>query len=254
MKTTKMVTKKNILTQLSALGVKNGHILLVHSALSKFGHVAGGADTVIDALLEAVGPDGTILVPTLTGSEALSPSNPPIFNVKTTPCWTGIIPETFRKRPEAVRSLHPTHSVAAIGNRAREITRNHENCSTPCGRGSPYDKLVKMGGFVLLLGVTLESCTLLHSAEEFANLPYHMQPDSVDAQVTDEQGKTKIVRLGIHRYGSPRDFEKLEPLLLENDAMKITTIGQSPVRLIDAARLLEIVMACLSKDPEFLLK
>jgi aminoglycoside 3-N-acetyltransferase len=125
------VTRMMISDRLRSLGVKNGDILLVHSSLSRFGHVEGGADAVIDGILDAVGTEGTVLVPTLTGSDKLSPANPPIFDVLNTPSWTGIIPETFRKRPEAVRSLHPTHSVAAIGKKAREITANHEKCNTP---------------------------------------------------------------------------------------------------------------------------
>ena len=62
---------------------------------------------MIDALLEAVGPGGTVLVPTLTGNETLSPAHPPVFDPTRTPCWTGAIPEAFRKRPAAVRSQHP---------------------------------------------------------------------------------------------------------------------------------------------------
>jgi aminoglycoside 3-N-acetyltransferase len=250
---TKSITKKNILTGLTSIGVKNGDILLVHSALSKIGYVDGGADAVIDALLEAVGEEGTVLVPTLTGSADLSASNPPVFDVAKTPCWTGIIPETFRRRPEAIRSLHPTHSVSAIGKKAREITKNHENCLTPCGRGSPYDKLAEWGGYVLLVGVKLDCCTLLHSAEELAGLPYHMQASPVDARLIDKDGKTRTVQLGIHRYGSPRDFCKLEPILLEQKAMTIGNIGQAKVRRIDAGRLMAIVMAILAKDPEYLL-
>jgi len=158
-----------------------------------------------------------------------------------------------RKRPEAIRSLHPTHSVAAIGQKAREITKNHENCPTPCGPDSPYDKLAKLGGYVLLVGVNLDSCTLLHSAEELAGLPYHMQKDPVDARLIDKDGKTRTVRLGIHRYGSPRDFCKLEPILLKQKVMKIGDIGQAKVRRIDAGRLMSIVMEILAKDPEYLL-
>ena len=93
-----MITKEIIINGLKELGLKQGDTVLVHSSLSSFGYVDGGADTVIDALLETVGKEGTVLVPTLTGSEHLSAENPPVFDVRNTPCWTGKIPETFRKR------------------------------------------------------------------------------------------------------------------------------------------------------------
>jgi len=87
--------------------------VLVHSSLSSLGCVEGGADAVIDALLDVLGPGGTLVVPTLTGTESLSAENPPRYDPDATPCWTGRVPETLRRRPGAMRSLHPTHSVAA---------------------------------------------------------------------------------------------------------------------------------------------
>ena len=134
------LTKEDIKRGLKKLGLKKGDLVLVHSSLSSFGYVVGGANTMIDALLETVGHKGTVVVPTLTGSEKLSVNNPPVFDPENTLCWTGKIPETFRKRKEAIRSLHPTHSVAAIGAMAKELLRDHEKSITPCGESSPYRK------------------------------------------------------------------------------------------------------------------
>src|SRR5437763_1353236 len=83
--------------------------------LRSLGWVGGAAPTAIDALREAVWPGGAVLVPTLTGTIQDGPEHPPVFDPRTTPCWTGAIPETFRRLPSARRSCHPTHSVAAIG-------------------------------------------------------------------------------------------------------------------------------------------
>ena len=104
-----MVSKSDIEKRLREIGIKEGDKLLVHSSLSSFGYVEGGADTVIDALIESVGFEGTVLVPTLTGSAELSPQNPPVFDVLISPCWTGKILESFRSRKNARRSYHPTH-------------------------------------------------------------------------------------------------------------------------------------------------
>jgi len=120
--------------------------------LRSFGPVDGGANAVIDGLLEALGPEGTLLVPTLTGHRGLSPENSPHIDLRTAPCWTGTIPETLRQRPGAVRSVHPTHSCAAIGQRAAALTRDHHISPTPCGITSPYFRNALAGGYIAMVG------------------------------------------------------------------------------------------------------
>ena len=249
-----MVTKEIIINGLKKLGLKQGDAVLVHSSLSKFGYVDGGADTVIDAILVAVGKEGTMLVPTLTGSEKLSVENPPVFDVANTACWTGKIPETFRKRAAVVRSLHPTHSVAAIGAKAQYFTQDNEKCITPCGQNSPFHKLAKTGGYVLLLGVDLGSCTLLHTAEEFADVDYVCQKDWVTAVTVDYKGIEHKIKIKIHKYGDERDFAKLEPMLMEKNILVKGKVGNADVRLVKADELLELATEILRTKPDFLLK
>lgn len=248
----KTVTQQEIITGLSNLGLAHGAVVLVHSSLSSFGYVEGGADTVIDALLQVVGSHGTVLVPTLTGSESLSAENPPVFDPLHTPCWTGRIPQTFHRRPQAVRSHHPTHSVAAIGAQARELTVGHETCVTPCGPDSPYGRLANVGGYILLIGVDHESNTTFHLVEEIVGVPYHMQPGFVAAQVVQEE-KNRTVHLMIHRYGHRRCFQRMEPILQERGIQRETAIGQSHIRLIDAKRLVDVACRALRQDPNILL-
>lgn len=129
-----ILEKNQLIDDLQRLGVSPGSEIVVHSSLSSIGYVVGGAETVIVALLEAVDiKRGTVVVPTLTGTVENGPLNPPYFHVKESKCWTGIIPETFRLRQEAYRSLNPTHSVAAIGANAIDLTTGHEDCWTTCG-------------------------------------------------------------------------------------------------------------------------
>jgi aminoglycoside 3-N-acetyltransferase len=249
-----MITKEIIINGLKGLGLKQGDAVLVHSSLSSFGLVDGGADTVIDALLETVGKEGTVLVPTLTGSEKLSAENPPIFEVRSTSCWTGKIPETLRKRTTAIRSLHPTHSVAAIGAKAKYLTDDHEKCITPCGINSPYHKLAKAGGYVLLLGVDLCCCTLLHTAEEFADVDYVCQNEWVNATTIDHKGIEHKLKIKIHKYGDERDFPKMEPMLVEKKILVKGKVGKADVRLINAGKFLDLTVEILKNKPDFLLK
>jgi aminoglycoside 3-N-acetyltransferase len=242
----------DLLRGLRDLGLAPGDAVLVHSSLSSLGYVEGGADAVIDALLGAVGPDGTVLVPTLTGSQGLDADHPPVYGPHATPCWTGRIPETFRQRPDAVRSLHPTHSVAAIGARAHELTAGHEHSLTPCGPDSPYGRLARSGGYILLLGVGHEVNTTFHLVEEIVGVPYHMQPGLVAAQVI-EGDNMRTIHLMIHRYGAPREFSRLEPALCEREIQRDGRVGQAHARLIDAGRMVELACQALRQDPSILL-
>lgn len=242
------VTRQEIAAGLRALGVTPGRVILVHSSLRSFGHVAGGADAVIAALLDAVGPCGTVLVPTLTGRREDGPACPPQFDVRHTPCWTGLIPETFRRRPAARRSLHPTHSVAAIGPHADDLLRDHLAAPTPCGPGSPYLRLADRDGLVVFLGVTLACCTLLHGVEELAGCPYHLQPAPTLATITDGDGRTFTHAVALHSWEHGRRFPLLEPVFLREGALVRGRIGAAEVRALRARAAVEIALRLLRED------
>jgi aminoglycoside 3-N-acetyltransferase len=247
------VTQGDIAAGFRELGIGSGDTLLAHSSLSSFGHVEGGADAVIDGLLDALGPDGTLLVPTLTGSPELSPEHPPHIDLRTAPCWVGRIPETARQRPEAVRSVHPTHSCAAIGKRAEELTRDHYLSPTPCGVTSPYFRLAVAGGYFVMIGCDLSTCTACHTLEELANVDYHLQRRVAYGSCIDEHGARIETPCLLHSYEGPeRNFPALEPILLEKGLMRKGAIGKAEIRIIDAMGLIETGLDRLRFDPWFL--
>jgi aminoglycoside 3-N-acetyltransferase len=247
-----VVTRAMIADGLRGLGVRAGDVLLVHSSLKRFGHVEGGVEAVIDALLDAVSPGGTVMVPTLTGTASHGPADPPVLDVVNSPCWTGLIPETFRKRPGAVRSWHPTHSVAAIGPRADDLLRDHFTCGSPCGPDSPYLRLAELGGKVVFLGVTLDCCTLLHGVEELADCRYHMQAVPSPGAVIDADGAAHHGSFRLHQWGTPRRFTIVEPLLLAEGLLRLGRIGNANVRVLDAHGLVDRVGAILREQPRYL--
>ncbi|GHD97540.1 aminoglycoside N(3)-acetyltransferase [Streptomyces alanosinicus] len=176
-----LVTRDTVAAQLRLLGVRTGEILLAHSSLSSLGWVNGAAVAVVQGLLDALGPDGTLVVPSQTGdlSDPAVWSNPPVpeewwdriratmpaYDPLLTPTrGVGVIPETVRTWPGALRSAHPQTSFAAVGARAREITDGH---ATDCrlGERSPLARLEKLGARVLLLGAGYAACTSFHLAE-----------------------------------------------------------------------------------------
>ena len=180
-------TVATLKTHLSALGVRPGMVLLVHSSLSALGWICGGAVAVIQALLETVGPEGTIAMPSYSGG-LTDPKNwqhPPVpedwkdiiraetpaFDPLRTPTrGMGQITETFRTWPSAARSTHPHCSFVAQGAHARRIVDGHQ-LENGLGEGSPLARIYELQGWVLLLGVGFANNTSIHLAEYRASYP-----------------------------------------------------------------------------------
>ncbi|UKL05242.1 aminoglycoside N(3)-acetyltransferase [Streptomyces sp. NBU3104] len=174
-------TRASLAAALRDLGVRPGETLLAHTSLSSLGWVCGGPVALVQALLDAVGPDGTLTVPTHSGdnSDPAGWSAPPVpepwwpairahmppYDPRTTPSrGVGVVPETLRTWPGALRSAHPQTSFAALGPGARALVEGHAlDCRL--GEQSPLARLEEAGARVLLLGTGYASCTAFHLAE-----------------------------------------------------------------------------------------
>lgn len=236
----KTVNKEDIMYSLKLMDVSEGDVLLVHSSLTSMGYVEGGADTVIDALLEAVGPEGTISMSTLTGWG--SP-----FDADTSPSAVGDISEQFRKRAGAYRSLHPVHSVTAIGKYAEFLTRDHETCETGCGTGTPYEKLRMLKGKVLLLGVDMDRNTIMHTLEEEIDAIYLRTLDIPAPTYLKDQDVFTLKKFP----PGHRDFLAITPYLRRGGAMVEGVIGQAVVKVVDIPKLFDIALTILKENPLF---
>jgi aminoglycoside 3-N-acetyltransferase len=175
------VTTVSLRGDLDRLGVAPGSTLVVHSSLSSLGWVAGGAQAVVDALLAAVGPEGTLVLPTHTThlTEPALWGKPPVpadwwpvireqtpaFDPALTPTFLmGAVPECFRRYPGVRRSSHPTVSFAARGPAAEQVTAGH-SLDDGVGEASPLARVYDLDGSVLLLGVGHRSNSSLHLSE-----------------------------------------------------------------------------------------
>lgn len=258
------VSKQDIVQGLTRAGMRAGDTVLVHSSLSRFGYVDGGADAVIDALLETLGPDGTLLMSAITTStqmvvrcietaDAGTALDAPPLDILNATTWAGTIPETYRKRPGVVRSLHPTHSVTAFGARAGEMLAGQLDVPGPCGLETPFTRLAaEPRGFVLLLGVNHESNTTIHGFEELAQVEYVLYPRPCAIPILAPGGPVEA-RTRVHMPFLQRRLGALETVYIDRCAQTVTHIGDSYVRFVHAATMRDITVAALEEDPFVLL-
>ena len=132
-KVKKGYTKDDLKSCLLKMGLTGKEAIMVHSSMKSIGQVDGGADTVVDALMEYFA-DGLLMTPTHTWAQMSRDYN--VFDPATERACVGIIPNIFMKREGVVRSLHPTHSIAACGKRAVDYIRGEENATSPCPPGA----------------------------------------------------------------------------------------------------------------------
>jgi aminoglycoside 3-N-acetyltransferase len=230
------------------LGLPQGVPLLVHASLRSLGPVDGGAETVVQGLLEAVGDQGTLLMPALS-YETVSADNP-VFDALTTPSCVGALPEYFRTRPGTLRSVHPTHSVCAAGYLAEEIIAGHELDTTPCGPHSPFHRLPQYDGWILMLGCGLKPNTSMHAVEELVEPPYLFK-EPADYETTRADGVRTPMTVRQHDFsGWAQRYDRIA-CLLTPDELRVGPVLKARVQLINARALWREARAALERDPLF---
>jgi aminoglycoside 3-N-acetyltransferase len=243
-----MHTKESLVKQLEQLGIDRKGTLLVHSSLKSMGPVEGGADTVLDVLMDYM-KDGLLVLPTHTWSYVNAEN--PRFYVDRSPSCVGILPELFRKRPGVVRSLHPTHSVAALGRDSREFTGDDHRFDTPCARGSAWGKLLDRKATIMLIGVDLRRNTFIHGVEEWVDVPGRITDDPQMLYTVLPDG-TEILVPSRRHYGLSwsEHFWKVDEVLENKGAMYKGQLGDAVVRVCDAAAMTKVLTEMLRDNPD----
>ena len=244
-------TLPSLTADLRALGVMPGMTLMVHSSLGKVGYVVGGAVTVIRALLEALAPSGTLVMP----GESPQMADPaqwndskirpeqydeirehlPVFDPLTTPTTMGAIPEAFRTFPGTKRSSHPLVSVCANGHHADAITAVHslEFCE---GRGTPFEKLYELDAHTLLLGVGFNRCSSLHYAESLTP----KRRTTVSRYPIIENGKRVWVEKPDMAFDNGEHFHVIGERFLAHGDVRVGNIGGAESMLFSTRALVDL--------------
>ncbi|WP_440990891.1 aminoglycoside N(3)-acetyltransferase [Haloarchaeobius baliensis] len=247
------ITVERIATDLRELGVSAGDTVFVHSSLSALGWVCGGPAAVVDALMETVTADGTLVLPTFTGdySDPGEWQNPPVpdeweptiretmpaFRPESTPCpRIGAIPNTFRSYPGVVRSDHPVVSFAGWGADAEEIVHPHPD-DEPLGEESPLARLYEDDASVLMLGTDYATATSCHLAEYRGEFPKERETSGGPAIRDGERVWLEFEDVALDTADFPMvgtAFERECP-----EAVTIGQVGEAETRLVDQRALVD---------------
>lgn len=257
--TDRPATSRSLTQDLRTLGVTAGMTVIVHSSLSRLGWVAGGARAVVDALLEAVGDDGTLVMPTHSGglSDPALWSSPPVpeswwqairdetpaFDARLTPTrLMGAIVECFRHYPGLQRSNHPHVSFAALGPQAVAVTADH-SLEHPLGEGSPLGRLYDLAASILLLGVGHDNNTALHLAEYRAAYP-GKEWTAQGAPVTVDGERRWVTFEDLE--GDDSDFAEIGKAFADSGAERLSQVGSGPARLMGMRDLVDFGAAWMT--------
>ena len=226
------ITAAQIAEGLRRIGLRPGDLVHVHSSLSSLGYVIGGAEAVVDALLEGVAPGGTVMVPTFNHGRAET------FDVRTTPSTNGAVTEALRLRPEAVRSVHPTHPYAAIGPLAEQLMAGHLELRT-FDADSPLGRCGRLGGWVLLLGVGMNVNTAAHVGETMAEV-HCLGFREFERKVRMPDGSVQTAWSTQWRDGPCRiEWGPLERLMRERGMISDGRIGEAQTHLMKCQDIID---------------
>ena len=245
-----MLTFDDLVSGFHALGVQPGDTLLVHSSYKSFGPVEGGPQTVVNALEAALGPQGTLIMPTFNFD--FNKGQP--WDVRSTPSQMGVLTELVRKDPRARRVFHPIYSFAILGRYAEMLGSLRYKSSYE--RGSVFGKLRDLDGSIMVIGLSYtNSMTFFHHIEQMEGVDYRFLKQFT-GEVTDADGHTytdtfemlvRDIDKGVITEVDPMGF-----LMEEKGVIKVRKIGEADVKLMKANEVYAFTAREMRRDPHLL--
>ncbi|KPL00003.1 MAG: hypothetical protein AMK75_06020 [Planctomycetes bacterium SM23_65] len=250
------VTREDIARALVELGLEKGDCVVVHSSLSSFGYVEGGPGAVVDAVRDVLGPEGTAVFPTFTGSwtEDFSKSIEDLM-------YTGAIPKAARMRDDFVKGYHPMYSICATGPMAPELVELNDCYIFPSAQYKFLHWMGEHGGKALLLGVDHNSNSSVHLVEEFGDLEYKIQDKAYWAVTVEEfvamaperQAELRDAHSGKNlSYTTRSHFNAVEEPLKRQGLIRFGKVGNAELRLMKIADVVRVGLEEVKRDPWFL--
>jgi aminoglycoside 3-N-acetyltransferase len=241
--------------RLRGLGVRSGDVLCVHSSFDQFLGFRGNVGEALQALKDSVGPEGGILMPTqpFTSTAIDYVRTHPVTDLARAPSLMGIMTELLRRTKGVVRSINPTHPVAAWGDKGVRLVGNDWEARTPCGQGTAYHRLIEADGKILMLGTGVQPMTFYHCVEELIEPSMPFSPFTSEVftlQTKDAQGKlyTSRMRLFEPVKSAKRRMSLLVPELKASGYWREARLGRLEIIFLKATEVLEACRSMAKKN------
>jgi aminoglycoside 3-N-acetyltransferase len=254
------VEERDIVDALRRAGIEEGDTVFVQCKMSAFGELVGGPSAVIDAFRAAVGPDGNIAMPafSLTAGAAESLRAGAVFDVRDSPSTMGAVSEAFRKREGALRSIHPTHSVAVQGPDAASMVGGHQDAETPFGPGTPFQAMLERGGKQVWFGCGVGPFTNYHTFEcqDIGGFPLDVfLPERFTARYIDADGDEGEMTTLAHdpalasiRIDARADIQRrFHALLVDGATLSTTSLGRGEILVGELPTMMTRLRALLDE-------
>jgi aminoglycoside 3-N-acetyltransferase len=235
--------------QLRRIGLVEGDTVFTHSSFAAYNGFKDGPQKVIDCILNVIGNSGNLLMVSM-GYHGISSyeylRSGEKFDVLKTMSQMGIITEIFRRKKGVVRSLSPTNPVLAFGPDAAWLVADHHRIMYPCGKGSPFDKILKLNAKALFFDTPIYSMTFYHYLEDRFKESLSVQlyrEFPVESIVVDAEGNELKVKTYIFNDAAVqrRSIRNLEKVLRKNNVIRFNRIGNTTLRLVNLSDVVDCV-------------
>ena len=245
-----MLTLDDLVAEFRVTGLQPGDTLLVHSSYKSFGGVEGGPQTVIDALLQVLGAEGTLIMPTFNFD--FCKGEP--WDVRVTPSQMGAMTNMVRTHPKARRVFHPIYSFAVLSKQAEFLTA--ERYKSSYGANSLFAKLRQLDGKIMVVGLRYtDSMTFFHHVEEMEGVDYRYLKEFT-GMVTDENGDsyedTFSMLVRDIEKGVITEVDPMGELMEQAGVITVRKIGEAKVSLMKANEVYEFTAREMRRDPKLL--